>query len=162
MRGSSPLNSSKRRRAQYGRLAATMSAVTLCAGLALPAAPAQASTVKPAASFVADINAARKAHGLRPLKVTTDLTGVATKWATAMAKQRGLSHNPQLGSAIHNWRGLAENVGMGQTVPQIHAAFMKSAPHRANILNGAYSQIGVGVVVVGHEVYVVEDFRRPA
>ena len=49
-----------------------------------------------------------------------------------------------------------------KSVPQIHAAFMKSPPPRANILNSGYSQIGVGVVVVGHEVYVVEDFRRPA
>ena len=109
-----------------------------------------------------DINVSRVAAGLRPLKVSPDLTTVANKWAATLAKKGALSHNPALGTAIKNWTGLAENVGMGQTVPQLHAAFMHSAPHRANILAPIYSQIGVGVVTVNGELYVVEDFRRPA
>ena len=137
-----------------------VAAVTLCAGLTVSAAPASAAS--PAAGFLADINAARTAHHLHPLKTTNDLTAVARSWAATMAKQRALSHNPKLGTAIHHWRGLAENVGEGQSVPQIHAAFMRSAPHRANILDKDYTQIGIGVVVVAGQVYVVEDFRRPA
>jgi uncharacterized protein YkwD len=147
-----------------GRVRALVAVVTLCTTVVLPvavAAPAGA-TVSPAAGFVADINAARTAHHLRPLKVTSDLTSVAARWAATMASKRALSHNPQLGTAIHGWEGLAENVGLGQSVPQIHAAFMNSAPHRANILDKSYTQIGVGVVVVKGQVYVVEDFRRPA
>jgi uncharacterized protein YkwD len=144
-----------------GGLQVLAAVVTLCASLTAHPASATAAT-SPAASFVHDINVSRAAQGLKPLKVSTDLTAVANGWAAAMAKRGSLSHNPQLGTAIRNWTGLAENVGMGQTEPQLQAAFMHSAPHRANILAPIYSQIGVGVVVVGHEIYVVEDFRRPA
>jgi uncharacterized protein YkwD len=149
-----------------GGLQMMAAAASLCASLMSPLAshPAVATTAlsTPAIGFVHDINVSRVAAGLRPLKVSTDLTNVANKWAAALAKKGSLSHNPALGTAIKNWTGLAENVGMGQTVPQLHAAFMHSAPHRANILAPIYSQIGVGVVVVDHEIYVVEDFRRPA
>jgi uncharacterized protein YkwD len=153
-----------------GGLQMTAAAASLCASLLTPlTSPAAVHTAAPVApappaatAFVHDINVSRVAAGLRPLKVSTDLTSVANKWATTLAKKGALSHNPALGTAIKNWTGLAENVGMGQTVPQLHAAFMHSAPHRANILAPIYSQIGVGVVTVNGELYVVEDFRRPA
>jgi uncharacterized protein YkwD len=140
--------------------------VTLCGAVSVGVPPAEASaTATPAslaAGFVHDINVSRTARGLHPLTVKTDLTAVASAWAATMAKHGSLSHNPKLGTAIKGWTGLAENVGMGQTEPQLHAAFMHSAPHRANILAPIYSQIGVGVVVIDHELYVVEDFRQPA
>jgi uncharacterized protein YkwD len=145
-----------------GLLRSSAAFVTLCAGLGLSPAAATAAAPKPAAAFIADINAARTAHGLKPVKVSSDLTAVAARWAATMARKHSLSHNPRLGSAIHNWRGLAENVGLGYSVSQVHGAFMHSAPHRANILDRTYTQVGVGVVVVGQQVYVVEDFRRPA
>jgi uncharacterized protein YkwD len=152
-----------------GGLQMMAAAASLCASLvsplsghATPASSASASAPTAASVFVHDINVSRVAAGLRPLKVSADLTTVANKWAAALAKKGGLAHNPALGSAIKNWTGLAENVGMGQTAAQLHAAFMHSAPHRANILAPIYSQVGVGVVVVDHEIFVVEDFRRPA
>lgn len=149
-----------------GGLQMIAAAASLCASLVAPltghAAVATTAVPTPAASFVHDINVSRVAAGLRPLKVSADLTSVANKWAASLAKKGSLAHNPALGTAIRNWTGLAENVGMGQTEPQLHAAFMHSAPHRANILAPIYSQIGVGVVVVDHEIYVVEDFRRPS
>jgi uncharacterized protein YkwD len=153
----------------FGGLQMMAATASLCASLVTPLAghTAATSTASPslpatATAFVHDINVSRVAAGLRPLKVSADLTTVANKWAAALAKKGGLAHNPALGSAIKNWTGLAENVGMGQTVTQLHEAFMHSAPHRANILAPIYSQVGVGVVVIDHEIYVVEDFRRPA
>jgi uncharacterized protein YkwD len=158
-----------------GGLQMMAAAASLCASLITPlaghaatssaTATATATTTavpRAATVFVHDINVSRVAAGLRPLKVSPDLTAVANKWAVALAKKGGLAHNPALGSAIKNWTGLAENVGMGQTAAQLHAAFMHSAPHRANILAPIYTQVGVGVVVVDHEIFVVEDFRRPA
>lgn len=149
-----------------GGLQMWAAAASLCASLVAPLsshlAVATTAVPSPATSFVHDINVSRVAAGLRPLKVSADLTTVANRWAAALAKKGSLAHNPALGTAIKNWTGLAENVGMGQTEPQLHAAFMHSAPHRANILAPIYSQIGVGVVIVNHEIYVVEDFRSPA
>jgi uncharacterized protein YkwD len=37
---------------------------------------------------------------------------------------------------------------------------MKSAPHRANILDREMDSIGVGVVEQGRELFVVEDFAQ--
>ena len=150
-----------------GGLQMTAAVASLCASLVSPLDRARrpwpaARPPRPASVFVHDINVSRVAAGLRPLKVSADLTSVANKWAAALAKKGELAHNPALGSAIKNWTGLAENVGMGQTESQLHAAFMHSAPHRANILAPIYSQVGVGVVVIDHEIFVVEDFRRPA
>src|SRR4051794_13124742 len=145
-----------------GRLVAAATTVTLCAGVLLPTAPAGAATPSAATQFIADINHSRAARHLRPVAANSELNAVALKWASTMAKHRSLSHNPDLATAVHHWSGLAENVGMGQAVWQLHVAFMNSAAHKANILNPAYSQVGVGVVVIGHELFVVEDFRRPA
>jgi uncharacterized protein YkwD len=151
-----------RGRSRTGRAARILTTVTLCVGVALPTTAASAATPTPAATFIADINASRAARHLHALKPASDLTAVALAWAKTMAKHKGLSHNPKLPTVVQHWQGLAENVGMGQTVPQLHYAFMHSPPHKANILNPSYTQIGIGVVVVGHEVYVVEDFRRPS
>lgn len=128
----------------------------------LPATPAGATTSSAAALFITDINHSRAARHLHPVAANSELNAVALKWAAAMAKRHALSHNPSLATVVHNWSCLAENVGMGQSVNQLHVAFMNSAPHKANILNARYTQVGVGVVIVGHEMYVVEDFRRPA
>jgi hypothetical protein len=38
---------------------------------------------------------------------------------------------------------------------------MQSAPHRANILDRDYTEIGIGAVVVNGRVWVAEVFRRP-
>jgi uncharacterized protein YkwD len=75
----------------------------------------------------------------------------------------GLGHNPDLGgdlerAGITSWRSCGENVGYGGDVNQVHAAFMASASHRANILNPAYSQVGIGVVHSGERVWVTIDF----
>jgi uncharacterized protein YkwD len=38
---------------------------------------------------------------------------------------------------------------------------MASAPHRANILDRDYTQVGVGAIVRDGRVWVAEVFRRP-
>jgi uncharacterized protein YkwD len=74
----------------------------------------------------------------------------------------GLAHNPDLGgdlqrAGITGWRSYGENVGYGSDVDQVHARFMGSAGHRANILNPTYSQVGIGVVRSGGTVWVTID-----
>jgi hypothetical protein len=39
---------------------------------------------------------------------------------------------------------------------------MNSAPHRANILDKRFTEVGVGVVVADGTIWVSEVFRRPA
>jgi peptidoglycan hydrolase-like protein with peptidoglycan-binding domain len=56
---------------------------------------------------------------------------------------------------------VGENVGYGPDALTVHAAFMNSAPHRANILDRDYTEVGIGAVTVNGRVWVAEVFRRP-
>jgi uncharacterized protein YkwD len=143
-------------------LVATASAALMAlAGLA--AAPnAQASTSGSEQQFVSSINSARASAGRPALTTSSDLTSVARSWAATMASSNTLKHNPNLTSQITNWRYAGENVGVGGNVPQLHQAFMDSPAHKANILDRDYTQVGVGVVMGGGRMWVVEVFRTPA
>jgi hypothetical protein len=96
--------------------------------------------------FVSKINASRVAAGLAPLEVYWDLTDDARAQSASMAAKGEIFHNPNLASVTGVWSALGENVGVGPDVSSLHAAFMASAGHRANIL-GDYNYIGVGVTV---------------
>jgi hypothetical protein len=47
---------------------------------------------------------------------------------------------------------------MGGSAAQVHDAFMNSPHHRDNILDAAFNQVGMGVIVSGGTLYVTEDF----
>ena len=50
-----------------------------------------------------------------------------------------------------SFRGAGENIAMGYPTPQaVVNAWMNSSGHRANILNAAYTKIGVGYVAGGN------------
>ena len=124
---------------------------------------ARAEAVDAEGAFVARIAQERAAQGLPGLPVASDLQAVARRHAHRMADQGTKFHNPNLGSEVDNWLLLAENVGFGPTVEDLHQAFMASAPHRANILNGDVTQVGIGAVHAGDgRLYVVQVFRLPA
>ncbi len=114
------------------------------------------------------INQERAAEGLSPLAVDERLTRAARRHTELMVKHGGLSHqfdgepSLQTRAADENLRSdrLAENVGLEMDAPGIHAGFMNSPPHRANILNPNYNAIGVGVMRNGDRLYATEDFAH--
>lgn len=108
--------------------------------------------------FVGLINQERTARGLQPLAVHADLVTAARDQASAIDAAGYLFHNPDLGSVTDGWTKLGENVGYGGSVTGLHAAFMNSPDHRANILDPAYTHVGVGVVVDGSTLWVAEVF----
>jgi hypothetical protein len=129
--------------------------------LALVAAVPTGAHASASSDFVAKINAARQSHGGQALTVRGDLAAAAQAQAERMADRSDLFHNPDLGGSVSHWSALAENVGYGPDVATIHTAFMNSPGHRTNILNAKYTEVGVGVVVRDHVVWVAEVFRRP-
>jgi hypothetical protein len=137
---------------------AGLAAAVVVAGSAVVAPAAQAST---ASSFVADINAARTSHGLRAYATSSELSAVAYGQARRMAAAQKLYHNPGLASQVSSWRYVGENVGYGPDVSTLMTAFMNSAPHRANILDHQYTQVGVGAVTVNGTIWVSMVFREP-
>lgn len=104
-------------------------------------------------ALAADINQARRSHGLRPLTVIAGATDVARRWSWHMAGSQILSHNPSILSDISRagssaWTMIAENVGEGPSdnPHNLFTAYMQSPEHRANILDPSAVYLGVGTV----------------
>lgn len=126
----------------------------------VPVAPARAST-GPESDLLGRLNAVRAGSGLAPLDLVGDLEAAAREQSQRNAAAGQLAHNPSLLTDVMNWGSIGENVGFGRSVDQIHDALVASPPHRANMLNGSYTQVGIGVVVSGGSIWVTQVFRRP-
>ncbi len=140
-----------------GRALALVAASALAVSALVGAPAASASTTESA--LVTKINTARAAAGLPAVSVSGDLVAAARRHSSAMAGRTSLYHSSLAG--ICCFTALAENVGVGATTTVVHGAFMGSSGHRANILNPAMRQVGVGVVSSGGQLWVTEIFRAP-
>ncbi|MGZ4589637.1 MAG: CAP domain-containing protein [Actinomycetes bacterium] len=146
--------------------AALLSATTvvlsalLLSGSLLAPPTASASTTREA-RLVAMINAARRSHGLPALRSDPRLAAYARQHAGQMAA-RGLLFHTSNFKVVCCWTAVGENVAYNTTVRRVHVALMHSAPHRHNILNPAFRQVGVGIVKSGGQLWVTQVFRRPA
>jgi len=61
-----------------------------------------------------------------------------------------------------HFSSLAENVAEGPDAATIHAEWMNSPPHRANLLDPQLDSIGVAVAVNNGTLFAVEDFSLAA
>ena len=116
----------------------------------------------------ASVNQARRAQGLAPLRWDESLATAARRHAEVMAErgsaQHGFEGEPSLSARVKQagarFSWLSENVTQGPTPGFIHSQFMKSPPHRANIVDTDMDSIGVGVVKQGGQFFAVEDFSQ--
>ena len=101
------------------------------------------------------VNAARAAAGVSPVTIHGGLNAVAEGHSNYQAQRKKMSHTGSNGSNAgqritaqgYSWRTYGENVAAGQgDCPTVVTAWMNSAGHRANILNPAVTEIGVGAV----------------
>ncbi len=134
--------------------------IAVLAAISLMAETAFADETYSQDRFAQLINVDRAAHGLPGLAVEVFLTTSATQQSARMASAGEIFHNPNLaGEFASGWQSLGENVGVGQSVDDLHAAFMNSASHRANVL-GNYDKVGIGIVMDGATIYVTELFWK--
>lgn len=113
--------------------------------------------VQEAAKAVASlVNAARRDAGLSELELDADLCAAAQARAQEIAQS--FSHTRPDGSSCFtileefgiSYRAAGENIAMGQRTPEeVMDGWMNSSGHRANILNGTFTSIGVGYYVDG-------------
>ena len=105
------------------------------------------------AQVVSLVNKERAAQGLSALTADSRLTRLAQLKAEDMAKNKYFSHtSPTYGSAFDmmktygvSYDTAGENIATGQkTAEAVMEGWMNSQGHRANILNSAYTGIGVG------------------
>lgn len=143
-------------------LAAVTASLLVLAALVTGAAtarPAGASTAEGA--FTASLNGERTSRGIPALTVRAALVTVARAQAVRMANASLLYHNPNLATDVKHWRWVGENVGYGPSEAVVHAAFMHSPAHKANILDRDYTEIGIGTAIVDGRVWVAQVFDRP-
>jgi uncharacterized protein YkwD len=124
--------------------------------------PTAATLGKARAATLCLLNRERRARGLRSLRSHRSLTLAAQRYAGAMVEGGFFSHVSPTGSTLEEriregTRYLAgalryeigENIAWGQgelAKPRaIVAAWMASPGHRANILRGAFREIGIGI-----------------
>lgn len=100
------------------------------------------------------VNAERAKNGQPLLKANLKLTEVARLKARDMIDKNYFSHtSPTYGSPFDMMRkfgityGTAgENLAGAPTVDTAHTNLMNSSGHRANILNGSFREVGIGIV----------------
>jgi hypothetical protein len=106
-------------------------------------------------------NQVRASQGLPALSMDSQLTSVAQAWATELASRGVISHNPSVRSQVVGWKIVGENVGVGGTVDAVHAGFVASPTHYANLVDSAYTKVGFGIVRPDARIFVVEVFMLP-
>jgi uncharacterized protein YkwD len=130
------------------------------------------------AGVLTDINAFRHSHGIRPLRLSGALTAAARQHSTEMALRGYFSHSSADGSSFDRRIARYYPVGhsrfwaVGENLlwssPTVDAGgalqmWKDSPPHRQNLLNPAWREIGLSAVHVasapgaygGHEVTIM-------
>jgi uncharacterized protein YkwD len=101
-----------------------------------------------------------------PLKWNNRLAIAARLHSDEMAKAKNLTHQvkgepvftERLAEQGARFNAAAENVGYGGDADILHQGWMNSPPHRANLLNPVYTDMGVGIVRLGDRLWATEDF----
>ena len=114
----------------------------------------QTPTLRAERDLFAAVNQARRAQGLTPLRWDESLATAARRHAKVMAERGSAQHgfegelslSARVKQAGAHFTWLSENVIQGPSTEFIHVQFMKSPPHRANILDRDMDSIGIGVV----------------
>jgi uncharacterized protein YkwD len=139
--------------------AAASPAQAACRGADVMPSPASAAKVRKATLCL--LNAQRRAHGLKKLRANGRLRHAATGYARFMVKRNFFAHEGPDGSTplsrirstrylrgARSWaigENLAWGTGSFATPRSTVRAWMHSPGHRANILNGSFREIGIGI-----------------
>jgi uncharacterized protein YkwD len=123
--------------------------------------------------LLARVNHDRAAAHQAPLLWSAAAAAVARSHSEEMRTTRVVSHiSPTTGSAVDRVRAahiptriVLENVARGFGLREAHRALMGSPGHRANLLSGEVTHVGIGVVLGApvsgrRELYISEIFLR--
>ncbi len=145
--------------------------LTLAAALCAQSRPSRTSyTFAPQAEqeIVRMVNRERQARGLGALVMDERLRLLARQHSALMATAGDVDHQlPGEANFLHRlqtqrlrYDTCGENVAFNRDAASAHAALMNSPGHRANILDGEFNSIGVGVLQTPMGIYVTQDFMR--
>ena len=115
----------------------------------------------------------RKFNAARPLRWNEQLAAAASMHAEDMARGNFFSHTGRDGSnpaqrverAGYRYRRTGENIAGGHMQPEAAVAgWIKSPPHCANLMNGAFTEMGAAYAVNAKSemgVYWAQEFGTP-
>src|SRR4051795_11808562 len=130
-------------------------------------------------AFLDLINQTRASVGAKPLTFDGELLDDADAHIAWMDQTDTFSHTGVNGSdpgaritgAGYGWQGYGENIAYVSgllteaAVQQLHTNLVNSPGHYANIINGSFEEIGIGLkqgTINGYNVvFVTEDFGTP-
>lgn len=100
------------------------------------------------------VNKERTSRGLRPLQLDSTAAAAAEAKSRDMVNNSYFSHtSPTYGSPAQllsrygvRYSMYGENIGKGANAARLHAMWMASSGHRANILNPSFTHVGIGAV----------------
>jgi hypothetical protein len=117
------------------------------------------------------LNRDRKEHGLKSVRMQEDLRVVARKHSKDMARKDYFEHDNIQGKTpfdrlndarvtdVVAGENLAKIRGYRNPVVEAEIGLMNSPGHRANILNGDYNTVGVGIIKsVNQTFYYTQNF----
>ena len=118
------------------------------------------------------VNAERARRGVGALTWSAALEAEATRYACELISDDFFAHvNPRTGSTLasraraagYEYWIVGENLAAGQTDPaSVVSDWMNSPEHRENILNPAFTEMGVGIRTGGdYGIYWVQELGRP-
>jgi serralysin len=129
--------------------------------------------------FLQLINEARTTAGTKPLTFDGELLDSSDAHSAWMDQTDTFSHTGANGSSAgtrmtsegYGWQGWGENIAYVSgtlteaTVRQLHSNLMNSPGHYANIVNGSFEEIGIGLkqgAINGYNVvFVTQNFGTP-
>jgi uncharacterized protein YkwD len=115
------------------------------------------------------VNSERKKKGLKLLKADPELAEVARKHSRDMFTRGYFSHytiekkDPfdRMRDAQVVFTTAGENLALAQNLSMAHTGLMNSPGHRANILQGAFGRVGIGILDGGiYGIMITQNFRN--
>ncbi|MEA2427502.1 MAG: hypothetical protein QOF37_1130 [Thermoleophilaceae bacterium] len=149
------------------RIRITLAAAAIAAGLAVPAQasaacahagdnPNNLTLADTKAATICLLNDIRRGNGLRPFRLNGRLSLASQRHTNSMTARKYFAHGDFVGriratrylSHTRGWT-VGENIAWGSwdyaSPAAIVKGWMNSPPHRANILNRSFREIGIGV-----------------
>ncbi|MQS10861.1 CAP domain-containing protein [Streptomyces kaniharaensis] len=136
-----------------------------------PVPPGGGAAPSSAQQVVDLVNAERAKAGCGPVAAEPRLASAAQEHSDDMANRNYFDHaspegyhaDHRIEAAGYSWSTWGENIARGQKDPAaVMDAWMNSPGHRANILNCAFKQLGVGVRTGSGGPWWTQVFAAPA
>jgi uncharacterized protein YkwD len=136
-----------------------------------PQEPAQVKLSDDEQKILELTNQAREKEKLSPLKLNAQLTEAARAHSGNMARKGELKHEldgkrvpDRVNATSYRWAEVGENIAVtdGDPPAGIFKGWMDSKGHRANILNSAFTEIGIGIARNDRgDIYYTQVFAHP-